>query len=104
MGFDKGLHRLASELSSSTFLTSGGRSVSYPSSHVERRALKRKEWTPLLYARMAEDFRRKAAMISPDSSSHRSSIIDAIGEDYDRSPRTVEKAIASATLSSAAAK
>jgi hypothetical protein len=96
---DKGLHwrlhRLASELSSSTFLTSGRRSISYESSYIERRAYKPKESIKLLRERVAGDVRRKLAMVPPGSSSHRPSIIDEVAEDWGyQSTRSVETALA----------
>jgi hypothetical protein len=98
MGIDKGphyrLHRLASELTSCTFLTSGGGSISYRSSYIERRAYKPNESIKLIRERVAGDVRRKLAMVSPDSSSHRNSIIEEVAEDWGyKSTRSVEEAL-----------
>jgi hypothetical protein len=94
MGIDKRLHRLARELSSCTFLTSGGRAISCPSSYTERRAYKPQEWTKLLRERVVEDFRRRAAMVPAGSSSHRNSLLESVAEDWGyQSPRSVENAL-----------
>ena len=107
MGVDKGLQRVAfKEGRSSLAFESSGFIIAAPSTLAERRLIKRAEWFLMMYADMTEDVRREMAMVSPDSSSHRLSIIEDVAEDYGRSPRSVETAIATtrATLTSSATK
>jgi hypothetical protein len=103
-GFDKGLHQLARELSSCTFLTSGGRSISYRSSYIERDALKRKEWTKLLRERMANDVRSEMAKLDRGESSFdcRNEIVYCVGQKWGRERTQVEEAIRLTASSSAA--
>src|SRR5262245_40187258 len=101
MGIDKGLQRVAFRRSSLAFQSSGF-IIAAPSTLAERRLVKPAEWTRMLYADMAEDYQRRAAMVRPGSSSHRAALLESVGEDHDRCPRIVEIALATtkATLPS----
>jgi hypothetical protein len=102
---DKGLHRLAHELSSSAFLTGGNKVVSYPSSYLERDLLRPKAWTPLLHARIRTETRNEIAKLARGESSaaDREEILINVEEVWGRGRSTIENVI-SATASSSAVK
>ena len=102
---DKGLHLLASELSSSAFLTGGTTAVSYLSSHIERRLLKPKEWTPLLHERIRTETQNEIAKLARGESSaaDREEILVNVEEMWGRGRSTIESLI-SVTIPSSAAK
>jgi hypothetical protein len=99
---DKGLHLLASELSSSAFQT-GGNAVSYPSPYNERRLLKPGEWTPLLHERIRTETRNEIAKLARGESSaaDREEILFNIEEKWGRGRSTIESLISVNTPSSA---
>jgi hypothetical protein len=100
---DKGLHRLASELSSYAFLTGGTTVVSYPSPYIERRLLKPHEWTPLLHERIRSETQNEIAKLArrESSAAEREEILVNVEEKWGRGRSTIESLISVNTPSSA---
>src|SRR5262249_24655409 len=90
---DKGLHRLAAELSSCILLDRGF-GVAAPSTHAERRIVMPKEWQPIFDARIVRSYREAMTRISSHSSAAIRSRDDAVkfaGREWFRDERTVER-------------
>jgi hypothetical protein len=100
---DKGLHRLARELSSAAFLTGGNKVVAYPSSYIERDLLKPKVWTPLLHERVRTETQNELDKLARGESSadDRGDILFNIEQKFGRGPSTIEALISVTGRSSA---
>jgi hypothetical protein len=90
---DKGLHRLAAELSSCIFWDNEF-GVETPSTYAKRRIVKPAEWHAMLDARMARDFDAAMNLIGQSSAFRcRDDAMASVGNKWGRSTRTVERAI-----------
>jgi hypothetical protein len=100
---DQGLHRLAAELSSCIF-EDRGFGVEIPSTYAERRRIvKRKEWQPMLDARMVQSYREAMTRISSHSSAAircRDDAVTFAASEWFRDERTVERKLSGVTAPS----
>jgi hypothetical protein len=80
---DKGVHRLAGELSSA-ILWDRGFGVEALSTCAERPILKRKVWQPIMDARIVRDIH---ALLKSQSSRTVEDVVQEIAEGWDRDPR-----------------